>query len=54
MRKSRYKDYMGAREKGGFAKAALKGLCHRFLASLRTAKIFICVTGNLQIMAYFC
>ena len=32
----------------------LKGLCHGLLAYLCTAKIYICVTGNLQIMAYFC
>ena len=33
----------------------LKGLCHGFLASLLTAKIYICVAGKVrQIMAHFC
>ena len=33
----------------------LKGLCHGFLASLLTAKIYICAAGKArQIMAYFC
>ena len=32
----------------------LKGLCHGLLAYIGTAKIYICVTGNLQIMVYSC
>ena len=33
----------------------LKGLCHGFLASLLTAKIYVCVAGKVrQIMTHFC
>ena len=32
----------------------LKGLCHGLLASIWKAKIYICVVGNLKIMAHLC
>ena len=35
-----------------FAQVAVKRLCHGFLAYLSTAKIYIFVAGNLQMMVY--
>ena len=38
-----------------FFNLLIKGLCHGFLASLLTAKIYICVAGTArQTMTYFC